>query len=167
MNLGEILCYFSEKCKLELSMKQVASIAFSGDITTITHIHRHCSYYCNLIGAYNPIFIGILHSGNLDLVKWYLANYHTRSPPLFGCLLRCNHLDKARSLLMSDPKLDTTTIDYIFYCPYDFYFEAMPKINLETYEFCLQLLGDREPIPKWWKNRVSDDVLQKYFKRNN
>jgi hypothetical protein len=105
----------------------------------------------------------VMHSGNLDLVEWYFANYHTKSPFLFGCLLRCNHLEKARSLLISDPNLGKTVANYIFYCPYDSYFELMPKVNLETYEFCIQLLGERESVPNWWKDTVSDDVLQKYF----
>jgi hypothetical protein len=45
------------------------------------------------------------------------------------------------------------------------FFFPMPKINLETYEFCLQLFKTQENISKWLSvEAFSDEILNKYFK---
>jgi hypothetical protein len=89
-----------------------------------------------------------------------------------------------------DKILNGLAMSKIFYTDYNSYFPAMAKVNLETYEFCLQILGIEEMEKRmeedveekvknkslvdpnlkifytpWTKDLLSDAVLIKYSKR--
>jgi hypothetical protein len=199
MHLGELLCHFFEKFGFEAD---IHPIAFDGDMITIAYIFENCQCYRNMIkdlSSFPSIFAGALHSGNLEFVNWLFAKQYSYAfpisvyPKLFKCLLRCNRLEQAKSLLNGtecDKILNGLTMSIIFYTDYDSYFPAMPKVNLETYEFCLQILGIEEvkerieerieekikkgPIidpnfnilyAPWTKDLLSDAILIKYSKR--
>jgi hypothetical protein len=174
MQKGELLCHFYNNFNLETDP---ALVAFDGDMQTITYIFEHCEYYYDMmtrLDTFYPIFIGALYSGNIALSNWFIANrkiqIRTRVPMylpklLFRCLLRCNHLEKARGLLATDSNriLIGLAMGMVFYTEFDSDF-PIPKIELETYEYCLQLF--RTPEEKeiaHYKNIFSDEIIIKYF----
>jgi hypothetical protein len=176
MHLKELLWYFLVKFTFAMDAKYMASIAINGDMATITHIFEH-SLYCQIIMAdFHMISAGAQYSGNLDLVKWLYDKgsnmnpyfirdaethiYYTQNT--FIHLLRYNHYEKAQSLLALDNSiLKCADWSDIRAAPFENLF-SMPKIKLETYEYCMQLFGadEEEIIPR---EILSDEVLEKYF----
>jgi hypothetical protein len=172
MHLGEILCYFFENFKLGTDLDCIVPIIFDDDMTTIAYMFEHCVYYRKTITGlyYERMLIGGMHSGNLDLVGWLLGKCPGPikiqiDQTLFSCLLRCNHLETAQKILAFDPSILTMlTMNTAFYTKYDAHFPAMPKINLETYEFCLQIFNGVQGDISYREEIFSDEVLEKYFK---
>jgi hypothetical protein len=172
-HLEEILCYFSKEFNIELSAAQLGTLTFNGDMTTITYIYEHCEKYKDLLTGPNTfqiILIGAMHGGNLELIHWLHDRTYVRIPSAMRCgttikcLLRFNRFDKVQLLAMSDPQyklaLQELTINWIFDMVHDHYFLHLPKITLETYEYCLKNFPETGGATA--REIFSDEIMAKY-----
>jgi hypothetical protein len=127
------------------------------DTDTLMYIFRHGKKYIdslkdrNQIQRYIMMIDTALEAGNLDLGKWLIDQYSSDILFMFDqsviriiiqCSLRLNHLPYLQSLLSDDKwksYLKNLTMRYIFLsndkCRH------LPKVNLETYEFCISIYG--------------------------
>jgi hypothetical protein len=179
-SLGESLCYFSDKFDLVCWDRYLALLAFNGDEATIKYIFEHCANYHDTIISFNKarsILIGALYGNHLDLADWLadktgLPDSISMRGRTITCLLRCNHFDKVQSLILDSTykaALEKLTINNAFSTVYDLYL-PMPKVKLETFEFCVGLFGP--PNEKYfycssYAQIFSIEVLKKYGQAYN
>jgi hypothetical protein len=148
-HLGELLCYFSEKFDLKVSWKYLGMLASTNDGDTITYIFQHCKKYRerlqNQNSQYFTMMDAALRRGHFDLAKRIIdqCSYGVfckfdklLKTKIIQCLMRLGHIPYLRSVI---PDIKNMTMRYIF--SHNNYFQTLPKINLETYEFCIQIYG--------------------------
>ena len=171
--LEKLLCYFLDKFNI-LADHYLIMKAFSGDQDTIEYIWYHCDRYCDRMEGklYFPMRASIMYGGHIHSNKMLsiFKLYPIVSTQSFGHLLRCNHLEKVKSLLMKNPKQTQNikkqlALRHVFSCRYDEYFPNLVQINLETFEYCLRICGGttkEDFIHGKKKNIFAAEILEKY-----